>query len=581
MLISGRRLKWGMLTLLVAAALCLFPPLQSQLNRWVVSWWDSRLELEEWRFHRQHALVEARGVSWHGERMGNGFGIQAERAWFAIAPSQLLDRQVVIPRARVDAAQLFLSDDALVDHPVGNVWDAELANHTGAIDWDAVHRQFRKDLAAQDSYATWKDRIGGWVTQSEGIQERLQVLMEQSDDGDNPLRLEEALRDKLSQVEQLQVEHQQLMRQLENVNTLVSSKCHQLRETFEARTQQMTSELILGQEVQASHGRIVESLVLEVLSHGWQQLASRAAVADLVALDFGPASISPGAGRDVRVGQASSFQFCVDELSMEGLFQHAGEKVPFALHAEMDYGDQGRQLSAAWDYQFKESTGSTLVYLQQQDRRLATIYASLCGPPAHTAASPSDHRLVAFSTDPTPSPTGQHSPRTTTTDGPVWAWLDVQRTASGFNGELSVDIAAAVGQSELCTHLLQAAQEKALGEETEIATDFRARVQGHWIAPTFEITGSTPQWLASTVGTQFTAALASATDKQRARVRDELNVELSDLRSLVQLTSRQARAIVSSHGQQLDTAQKVLAKRLDDMNGNAFANHYEQAVKMR
>ena len=92
MLISKRRLQAGVVLFLAILAAFLVRPARTWIDRTVFSSVvNGQLSANEMEFHTKTSVVELRGVRWTQMANGRKYGLEAERAWLAVDPVQLVD----------------------------------------------------------------------------------------------------------------------------------------------------------------------------------------------------------------------------------------------------------------------------------------------------------------------------------------------------------------------------------------------------------------------------------------------------------------------------------------------------------
>ena len=572
MLISKRRIKWGVLVALLLAVVALVRPVRSWFDHALVRQFNSNVSVAQIKYHNKQSVLEIDALRWRKFAQQRAFGLTANKVWAAVEPEPFIDREVVIPHVRMDRAELFLTDSAAGSQLSKTIWHSELAKHIGSINWDEVKQHFSSLLSADEVSVTWSDRIASWVSQSTKIQTELQRIMQKSEDEDNPLRYEEELRWKLQRIDELTQKHSRILSQFSQVPDLVGAECERLEGEMDAQATQLSNNLLSAASLRESQRKIAESLVQEIAQHTWQQFADYGAISHLVATHF-PTRTHADYDQDVQVGKDVRPFFKVEDLRLKGNFVRHSGQTPFEMSASVTI-DQAEQdtISSSWIYSFTEPNAVASVEVTKS-KLSQDIRVDLRLGEAINSPSPSDSMAVS-----------NIDPMTTTDwaiEEPLHAVEEFKVRLAGFastdsiKGQLTIDLDYAselAGQSAECKDILR----KALTLGIEEVKSLTVRVMGSWEKPQFVLERQLPHWLLASIEQEVRSLVSKENQTAESEARIQFESQVASLRRLIDSSTQDGKLVVLSHRQQLNTARDTLEKILSEITGDSFARRYEK-----
>ncbi|MEM8736517.1 MAG: hypothetical protein AAGG44_19965, partial [Planctomycetota bacterium] len=225
MLISKRRIKWGILVALFAGVTFFVRPIRTWMDQALVKQVDPDLRVSQVMFHREASVLEVRDIDWAKEAADRKFGLRADRAWFAVDPEPAVDRQIRLPKGEIENALLFFNDYAPVQPAMVDVWSQEVATHAGYIDWEAVRTQFATLLSPSQTHANIRQQVDEWVRESNEIKSQVERIGGEETWDSNPLRLGDVLRERIDRLQELSVEHGRIVQSFESAPQEIDAKC--------------------------------------------------------------------------------------------------------------------------------------------------------------------------------------------------------------------------------------------------------------------------------------------------------------------------------------------------------------------
>ncbi len=569
MLISKRRLQWGVIFLLACLCAVLVRPVRSWVDQVLIGRAiDPQLAVRELHFHTRTSVVEARDLNWGGVENDRSFGIRARRGWFAVDGEAILDRRFCLPVAILEDAELHLENYDLRDPAGGSVWQQELAERVAQLDWQEIQQHFSSLLATEDLTQTWRERVDRWVNRSRLILARVQMAPEAPDSLKNPLRAEDRLRQRIRRLDSLTTEHSTLTDQFVEIEKLLQAEANQLEELYQ-RDIELLSSMRWTQNGKLVDAELVreatESMTHQVARQVWQSVADFAEVSDMVA--HAVAGDEPRSyDRDVRSANRNSPSFELAELKARGVFTHNQLDTPFSVNgqfsAEKDRDSCGA-FSAAWRYHFMHGDLVVRVVVSADSRganqiQLGAVPAQDTDPEAWLDASgdADGNAPLALSDDASSLELGIRS------DG------------EQLEGVLVFGIDALEGLEGKPIEVIRSAM--ASGDPADPAT-IEMQLAGSWKQPELKLDGEYPSWLLSAVEQALAGQLEPTEMATEARLRTEFETRLGALRVLVASASQAGQVEMQNHHQQLVAERERFQFSLDEI-GTEFARRPGDAL---
>lgn len=590
MLISKRRIKWGLLLVLVAGVMIFVRPPRTWLDRALVRQIDPTLTVNQVTVYRKDAVVEVDQPQWKKKSDGRSFGLKADRLWLAVDAKPLKKRKIVVAKGQIENALLYFNDYAPSTAETSDVWTLEMDKHAHAIDWEEVKQHFANQLSPEDINGPIRQRIDGWLQQSRDIQAQVQRITSDYSYDDNPLRYEEELRRKIERIDQLNKEHQSIVGNFDGIVATVQQKCAELKAELRTQAQEVAREVINASELQASKQVIAETLMLQIARQSWNQLTDCGQIAQLMAANFYQSKRGEfNVDLPVSVeGQTPDTTFVsVSNLMASGVFSRGETRSPFRLAANVRLKQETQDLvSGVWKYNFFEgdkligviaeqpdapSTGNEITTEGTQQKMAPEVLVQLKVLPANeTVASPSD-LAEAAATD---------SDEPVTVEEMDDSWIEredymAKLTASTRNGRLhgilELTTRALDGQPEDAARIIRNAVERS--GKTHLS--FEVRVSGHWQDPQFVVQEKLPAWLSRSIESEVNQELLTLNDEADAEIKADFDRRALEIQDSVRVAVQNGLAIAESHRQQLITARAMLQRRLQEFDGSLSTSRYQ------
>ncbi|MFN3190955.1 MAG: hypothetical protein ACE361_10570 [Aureliella sp.] len=564
MLISKRRFKWGILVFLIAGVTCFVRPVRTWMDQALVKQIDPDLRVSQVTFHRQASVLEVRDVEWSKESAERRFGMRADRAWFAIDPEPTIDRQISMPKGEIENALLFFNEYAPAQPTMVDVWSQEVAAHAGYIDWDAVRNQFATLLSPTQTHAGIRQQVDDWIRKSNEIKTQVERISGEETWDSNPLRLGDVLRARIQRLQELSIEHEQLVRSFEALPEEIDAKCVRLEEQLATRSRELANQMTSDQRIAESKKRIAEALMLQVAESNWIQIADCGQIAQLVAGNL-PLAKPSEFDRNVPLTDEEQRFVSLGALKAKGTFAHRNRKTPFQMTASLDIGEfEAENARGNWNYAFYEGG------------RLIGVEANV-----DTREQVDSIELSVLSSDePLASPSDAAVPNSIAHD----SWKS--REDYIVRIEIAQEAGLLAGTIEFTGEALgglptqsQAILRRALEKPDQGSLSFRVTVSGTWQAPRFRLEESLPSWFVEAIELEVNNYLVSANAEADVQLRDDFRQEIERLQELVELSTDTAEAILTTNASRLASVQASLQRRLDQLVGVDYSASRLQSVQ--
>lgn len=564
MLISKRRLQWGTILFLTLLAIVLFRPARAWLDQTLVTYLiDPDLSVGQVTYHSATSVLEARQLGWSKTNSERAFGFRADRAWIAVDAEPLLDRQISIPHAKIEQAELFLQDYRRPPHRQVSLWQQELAERLVQLDWRDIRQHFGSLLSAEDVLLTWGQRMDQWTAQSHEILSQAQTLqIDVASLPNNPLRLEDDLKEKISRVNELSDKQQVLLDHFQTIQKRLQAECRLLKESFEEELG-LFANSGTEEDDQQSAQRMAESIVLDMARQVWSSYAEYGEIADALAAASVSRSTLPTYDRNVYRDADEPAFLELNDLQAQGHFFHQSRQTPFSLQAGLMVPNRILAQPASqghWAYQFLASDAWITVSVDQDAISRAEIQLQV-HPPAEEERSPSD--LVA---DDQTTEEGSEEPPQVVRALRLMD-LNVETERECLAGEMRFlprpPSEVAAESSSMIHDVLRRLKDTDL--------QFQVTVSGSWTHPTFTFAQPLPAEVIEVIHTELTERRRMANADFEQRVRGQFDAQVAQLQSLVARAAGESQALVDEHQRQLVAAKESLQQNLDHISGAAFA----------
>ncbi len=562
MLISRRRLQWSMIGLLGLLAVVLVRPARSYLDAFTAQWIvDSRLSVGKIQIHNRASVLELEDLRWSSASGARRIGFEAPRAWVAVDAEQLVVKQVRCPHIQVEDARLFVqSVDPRAAPELGNqLWQRNLARQVVSLDWEDVRRHVQSLLAARETHQTWSERIGRWVTRSQEILTHIQSLEEASDHS-NPLRHEQQLVASLEKVQELSQEQSVLASQFDGIQKLLQSECAHLEQKFESEWAELEKSAMTDE----SEMSVAHDTLLDVARQYWLLIADYGEISTGMASAWPRYRSQPAYDRDILVSDRQRSLVDLEELTVQGVFQHGDRQTPFGLVADCAIWQDPvtepttpqQQSQSRWEYRFVDIDYLIHTHVQKpaESPRRIDIEAWLSLNP-RTDVSPSD-------LPPLPG-----APQPADMDDATEPTRIVELQGNLQDGQLTLRMSLSPTILEpMITDL------DSLGE-FDIPADeepLRVSVAGAWQQPEFDV-DQVPSWFQEVIETQLRSLRQTKHADLQRQAREEFSSQLSKLRALVSQSAEEGSLAASRQQEQTLAVSERLQAALDRIRGTAFA----------
>ncbi len=582
MLLSKRRLKWGVICFSIMCLLIFVRPPRTWLDQALVRRLDPDLRVARIQYLTGPSVVQLRDLAWHKNAASEEFGFLSQNAWLAIDRAAMKRGQLLVPRAELENATLYLESDRAPTSNEDNPWLAELASHIGKIDWREIHRTHFEKLAPAQTQLEVRRKIDSMIRESAAIEHTVQQLASEFRFSDNPLRHEQELVEKLAKLEQLILEHQGLSEQLNRVQTNVASTGENLQSQLEAVSQSVVRRTLQHSGITNSQQRVASSMIQQYAFQQWQELADYGRVSGLVATRMPIAPITPDSG-----GASSTPSLRVNALSAKGTFAHQRIHTPFTMTAALSNDRLGQSnLRSEWSYFLPERGKTVGITVTRESVRPSVEFELHFFEASRETPSPSDRVSNAAATDspqrgkvlPQLSGTSngaslngnlslllRNTQATTNTDGQVHADNPLSQTPP--LGHQRSEDPTALGTSEV-ESILSAAISAAASPDTMI----ELKISGSWLAPQFEIDAALPTELTDAVGREFYNHVAEANRQAQDTIQAEFSQEVSNLNNLVAIAIDNGNLILEMHRNKIESATKTMRRQVAALTGaSAFS----------
>lgn len=577
MLISKRRLQWGMIGFLILFTVLTVRPLRSWLDRSLVHYLiDSRMSVAQVEIHSQASAIRATEFQWRTDRARKSFAIEADDAWFAIEGEPLLDRQIVMPRVVIEQASLHRLDHTPGPPSKPSSWQRKLIRTVKSIDWEELERHFGSLLAAEDLNSTWQSRFEKWMQRSNEIISEVQAIAARDYSAHNPLRDEIAIKLQLAKVDALADEQRQLAERFDGLQRLLKAEQRRVEERFASEIEELPS--LLGESVSktrkstrtgADAAERAEARSLSV--HLWEALADYGEVADAMVRGL-PNDFSPGYDQHARLNAPSDAWLELQDLLVSGTYYHRDHRTPFTLEAGFSSGSRNgvdQEFTGRWNYLFHQRKCEIEVSTDHptSQNQLVSLHVKVLANAASEDHSPSDIVILPdrFTTD-----SARDAKQT---------WLEIDLTADE-NGVVSGVMDVNETATQLLAETSQGARDEAdrldqVGVTFVNRKPLRVRISGTWEAPQFRFDEKLPRWL--TISDRITHATPGPAEVETT-MRQRLVASQAKLDELAQKAATASEAITQHHQGLLADTSRALSESLSELGGASFARRPDSAT---
>lgn len=552
MLISKRRIQAAAVLLLVILTAALVRPVRTWIDQALVaSVASEKLQIEELELHANSSVVELRGLRWQHLANGRKYGLHAKKTWLAFDGLKLVDRQFHIGRIELEEADLYVKDFSQKFVRAPSTWQQQLAMQVVQLRWDEVKDHFSSLLAADGIHTTWAERIQQWVQQSESLVQQLSSIQAGEELNDNPLRVEDQLKQRIRTVEELQIQQAKLAGQFDTLQKLLEAECKRLRDTFESEIGSLEHAQTHADEERDS-GSIAIEISVDLAESSWTLFSVMAEVGDMLARDLAITKQTPDYDRNITDNLPATENPHIEQIYASGSFRCGDSVSPYAFHRDI-------ATTGDWEFVFELPQAQVATRVKRNDELSDEVQIDLVSVrKTNGALSPSDRGIDLAVFD---ELIGCEAHRTI-------AKLHLVSTPTGIRGEMQVPLPNGDQMSPAWTTLRKNAEELVGEQEAVLQID----IAGSWRAPEISLRGNTtPDWLVQSIQNEFDYGRRQSSTGVAADARQKLEAQIERIQSLVMTASSRGKQEIESHSQTLANAASSLQAALDDLNGTSFA----------
>jgi hypothetical protein len=550
----GRRFQLATLLLLCVCLAAFFGPTKFWIGQLILSrGLHPNLSADALQIHWGKSVVEARELRWEAVEQDRKFGLAARQAWFAVDPVGVVDRRLSLPKVILQDARLYVDDCNPRSESEVNIWQQHLDAKLAQLQWQQLQQRFESIAATQALTQVWNSRTERWVNRSRTVLDQAEVLGAEDQTHDNPLREEELLRTKLASIDEMVEEQELLLTQFENVQNVLEAETNRLARLRQQDQQQISMISLDGEllpNTLQQQSRLSVELAEDFARRAWRRFASYAEVADRLAqVTF--SAPRPAYDLNVRANSRDNTLLNLSDVAVEGQFESNGRHAPFSATGNwmrtQDQQTLTECLSLDWHFLYQPPDASARVDLEHAaSEESSAVHIRLAVQPTEYAETQRDER-VAVDADRPP---------------------ELEAELTSLHGELQGTLKLRIGSLQLLARDTPAGAFDWTEQSNE---PIAIQVLGSWTAPAFTLAGNAPKWLLLNVRRQTEKVLDDATSKARARLDEEFNGELEQLRQTVQEVVRKGRTQTETDQQQLVAIRDRLQNQLDRLTGDAVA----------
>lgn len=526
MLISSRRMVWGVIFILAATASLIIRPVRSWLDRAMVQQIVAAgFSVEEVHVYAKDGVVELKQLDWRSNSNSRRFQFFADNAWFAFESEPLLDRRLLFPRATIPKAQIVLDDYRTPRAGDPTIWEQRLTARLAEIDWREVGSHFTSLLASDNAGSDWQSRLQDWILRSEKIAEQATALGRKAVEFDNPLRVEDEIAAHLANLQKLSNEQTILAEQIEGVRKLLDARAVQLQEKLTEATQQIEDLATVQSHELEFVKSISRELMFQVAASQWRKLAQFAEVGDRLTRGACEKSNMPRAANDLNIRSAKNPLMAIDALEAEGVFRCGILETPFYLTGEM-------QQSEAEAYRTTMTCLLNMNFMPEGEQ-LALIICNRSSRPLVN-----DIQLARVSDD----------------ESEKLPMLVLASAGETLDGSLTLL------REEL---------------ETEFAIEgldsVQLQVSGSWQHPSFEIDGDLPPWLVNLARQRIESRIRNAQATAQQELRTAYEAHLAAKQKKLETLILSGQLATQKHREVIASATNKLQEHRDELQAVEFA----------
>jgi hypothetical protein len=567
MLISSRRLLWGLNCLLLLAAAVIFRPVRSWIDQTIVAMaihpdiHVQEIQLHSGKIEAGLSLVEAKQFDWTSSHGNRSFGISAQLAWFVVENESLIDKAVSIPRALLQQSKLYLetipeknalaANSADVQIP-GSLWQQQLNSRFGELEWNDLRQHFDGLLKLDDFSAKCNNRIDAWVIGTEKIVSDAKLLGLTEDILENPLRDDSDLQSRLDGVEQLVSKEAALRNEMSSIDLLVKSKLDQIGDQFKSHSG------LIQQKAHAFKEESKQQYVAEALEQAGGRILSQfksfGEVADLLCR---ASTLNNGFVASENYRAPGREVLHLEQLMATGVFAYADDKFPFRMQSQCSLTSKspfGSVARANFRYQF--------------DVRPFTVKLV-----SSSRVEQPDIVDLQMQILPLKEPAIDMSVKTQPEIDLGSAQWVIGSNGQTIAGELYVD-------QTLIPIVLErnAAWTKAAAKQLEAAEGngqaldgFVFEIGGTWNSPTWKVSGPAPAWLESAIDGQLEQQVLENEKQLVAKLEEHVGAEIDKLGNLLSQRLDLAHKKTEGQAQTLVAIRNSIKEKLNSVSNTEFA----------
>jgi hypothetical protein len=344
MIISSRRLLWGLNLVLLLSASLIYRPIRSWIDQSILAKAiHPNLRVNEIRFHGDSlepgtTLMQAVHFDWGSNLGSRTVGLSADDAWFVIENKPLADKRLVVPKAMLRGSRLYLntnSEQKLADNGQNNtstdasdsLWQRHLDRRFGDLNWNDLRRSLEQILLIDGFTQECNQQIQQWLSRNQQIANQAQQLAAEPMPTKNPLRNQGELEELIQALDRLFQEDQNLSKEFGQIEQKVEKKFEQISNVYERQCELVkmpASELGEPETRQKVAKELVEYAGKQVLRH----FKDFAEVSDLL---FRAAIVDFPEDRNQNYRASDGNVVSLENLLATGVFRSDHTRAPFHI----------------------------------------------------------------------------------------------------------------------------------------------------------------------------------------------------------------------------------------------------------
>lgn len=344
MIISSRRLLWGLNLVLLLSASMIYRPIRSWIDQSILAKAiHPNLRVNEIRFHGDSlepgtTLMQAIHFDWGSNLGSRTVGLSADDAWFVIENKPLADKRLVVPKAMLRGSRLYLntnSEQKLADNgqnntsteASGSLWQRHLDRRFGDLNWNDLRRSLEQILLIDGFTQECNQQIQQWLSRNQQIANQAQQLAAEPMPTKNPLRNQGELEEQIQALDRLFQEDQNLSKEFGRIEQKVEKKFEQISNVYERHC-----ELVKMPASEIGEPEIRQKVAKELIEYAGKQVLRHfkdfAEVSDLL---FRAAIVNFPEDRNQNYRASDGNVVSLENLLATGVFRSDHTRAPFHI----------------------------------------------------------------------------------------------------------------------------------------------------------------------------------------------------------------------------------------------------------